>query len=351
MNITEINKSIINGIEFLHKEQLANGEFICYVTNNEHIKLYNLGGKGWYRKDSTVFPTILIGNSLLFLNEEPKSDAILSKITDFLLEQENNGVWGHYTKNHSIYKFAPFDADDTACASALLKSQNINVPDNADLLLSNRNNKKLFFTWFTLRFKLNLNLLYLRIALPELKHPVKSFLFWKNFPCARNDVDAVVNANVLYYLGKSAATLPVINYLIQVIIEGREEECDKWYKNPFTVYYFISRNYYCGIGELEQIRQLIADRIMAKLIYDGSFGNSVLDSALAVCTLLNFNLPVKKESIDFLLKEQSYNGSWKRRIFYYGGPKKTVGWGSEELTTAICLEALARYKQDLNKQN
>jgi hypothetical protein len=29
---------------------------------------------------------------------------------------------------------------------------------------------------------------------------------------------------------------------------------------------------------------------------------------------------------------------------YYGGPKKYYGWGSEELTTGFCIEALGRYQ-------
>jgi hypothetical protein len=344
MNIDDVEQAIIKGLAFLNEQQLANGEFVCYVSNNEQLSQYNFGERGWFRKDSAVFPTILIGNSLLFLKDRPYANNILLKVADFLLAQQNDGVWSHYTKGHPLHNIAPFDADDTACACAFLKRMNIHLPDIAILLLSNRNHKRLFYTWFSLRFNLNLNLRYLRLAISELKHPIKSFYFWKNFSCERDDVDAVVNANVLYYLGKSTAVMPVINYLIKVITEGREEYCDKWYKNPFTIYYFISRNYQSEIDDFESIKPIIEERIRANIKHDGSYGNSILDTALSVCTLVNFKVDVRKESVDFLLKAQSSDGSWKRRIFYYSGPQKTVGWGSEELTTAVCLEALSRYR-------
>ena len=39
-------------------------------------------------------------------------------------------------------------------------------------------------------------------------------------------------------------------------------------------------------------------------------------------------------------------GHWPRWLLYYGGPKLLLGWGSEEMTTGFCLEALARYQNE-----
>jgi hypothetical protein len=168
-------------------------------------------------------------------------------------------------------------------------------------------------------------------------------------PCTRNDVDAAVDANVLYYLGETDNTQSVINYLLQIISDEKEYDCDKWYRNVFTIYYFISRNFYKGITKLEPVRNPIISRIIAKLKPGGCIGDSVLDSALAVCTLLNFKYkgPELENAINFLLHEQNETGDWERRCYYYDGPKKITGWGSEELTTSICLEALKRYKDEL----
>jgi hypothetical protein len=38
------------------------------------------------------------------------------------------------------------------------------------------------------------------------------------------------------------------------------------------------------------------------------------------------------------------DNSWPRATLYYRGPKKLYAWGSEELVTGFCLEALLHYQ-------
>ena len=169
-------------------------------------------------------------------------------------------------------------------------------------------------------------------------------MFWRH-EAGRYDIDAVVNANVLYYLGDIEETQPVIEYLLRIIAENREADCDTWYRNPFSVYYFFSRNYYAGISRLEPMRQPVIDRILAQSKPDGRIGETPLDTALAACTLLNFNYTghALDKAIGFLISSQRETGEWERRILYYGGPKKLSGYGSEELTTGFCVEALSKF--------
>jgi len=58
------------------------------------------------------------------------------------------------------------------------------------------------------------------------------------------------------------------------------------------------------------------------------------------------NLDAKPEglakAIAYLVSTQREDGSWKR-IPMYGGPPTPTTFGSADLTTGICLEALARY--------
>jgi hypothetical protein len=342
----KLNWSIDKGISFLSERQFPNGEFCCYFSNNERMLVYDTPPGGWCVADSVTFPTILIANSLIFLAHEPKINIILDKVAGFLLEQRKVGsAWNHFTKGHHLYPLCPFDLDVTACASVFLKDRKVNFPSNTDLILSNVNSKKLFFTWITPRLKLNSNKSYWRLSLLELKNPIKSFFFWIKMECSKGDIDGVVNANVLYYLGETSKTKPAIDYLVKIIADGKEDDCDKWYRNVFTVYYFISRNYYIGI--LNDEKQTIIDRVIKQLKPDGCIGESALDTALAVCTLLNlnYNEPQLIPAIQFLIDQQFENGSWEKMAYYYGGPKKMVNWGSEELTTGICLEALVRYKK------
>jgi hypothetical protein len=159
-------------------------------------------------------------------------------------------------------------------------------------------------------------------------------------------VDAVVNANILYYLGKRKETDAIIHHLIHVIKENKEDDCDKWYRSTLIVYYFISRNIPAGISELKEIQPELIKRILSKSLKNGSFGDSELETAVAISSLifLKYHGPEVEHGINHLIKTQSERGNWKRWGVYFSGKKKLQCWGSEELTTAFCLEALALYE-------
>ena len=340
----QIDKAIHYGIEYLYQHQYPNGEFCTYISGDDPMT-------GGCNPDSNVFPTAIIGHCLLPLSENPQVDEMLQKATSFLYDQMGWGAsWNYYTRYHALRSLCPSDVDDTCYAAALLSARNINFPREAtvSLILDNRNSHGLFYTWFTLRFRWNKNRDYWRLVRSELKHPLRTIIFWLKNECGRYDVDGVVNANALYFFGDSEITAPVIQFLLQIIADKKEDNCDKWYRNPVSVYYFISRNYRIGINKLKPCRQPIVERILAKAGKDGRLGNTVLDTALSLCTLLNFNYEGQAvdEAVWFLLNNQRKSGEWERWRLY-GGPSMTVGWGSEELTTGFCLEALALYKTRL----
>jgi hypothetical protein len=162
-------------------------------------------------------------------------------------------------------------------------------------------------------------------------------------------VDAVVNANILYYLGKRKETDAIIHHLIHVIKENKEDDCDKWYRSTLIVYYFISRNIPAGISELKEIQPELIKRILSKSLKNGSFGDSELETAVAISSLifLKYHGPEVEYGINHLIKTQSERGNWKRWGVYFSGKKKLQCWGSEELTTAFCLEALGLYENSL----
>lgn len=336
----DIEKAVINGVNYLHQHQFPNGEFCIYISGDDPMT-------GGCTPDSNVFPTAIISHCLLPLSAMPQVDEMLEKSARFLYDQMGWGAsWNYYTKYHALRSICPSDVDDTCYAAAFLSARKVDFPEAATrpLVLSNRNKEGLFYTWFTFRLRWNTNRDYWRLVKPELKQPLKSFIFWLKNECGRYDVDGVVNANVLYFLRDTEVTQPVIRFLLQIIADKKEDDCDKWYRNPLSVYYFISRNYDAGIRKLEPARQPVIDRILAKAQQDGRLGSTVLDTALAACTLLNFHY--KGEALDraiaFLLATQRETGEWERWRLY-GGPSMSIGWGSEELTTGFCLEALARY--------
>jgi hypothetical protein len=183
-----------------------------------------------------------------------------------------------------------------------------------------------------------------------LRHLPTLILFFRKTSAAPGDVDAVVNANVLFRLGAFEGREKVVEFLLDVLRDGREESCDKWYENRFAIWYFVSR----ALGA----DPAAADLILGRLGTAGPAG--AMESALALCTALNCGAAPDAGAIEALLAGQSEDGSWPRASLYHGGRARlaeggfaprhpdTPHWGSEALTTAFCLEALCRSSAGLD---
>ncbi|HEX2060982.1 MAG TPA: hypothetical protein VHK90_09595, partial [Thermoanaerobaculia bacterium] len=198
---------LARAIAFLARVQLPSGEIPVLAAG---------------KPDPSVFPTALAAHALSFA---PEASSIRERALDFLLsEMEPRGLWKHWTRAHAYHHQLPPDLDDTACASAALARAGRAFPDNRALLLRNRNRAGLFYTW--------------KLTRTQLRHPLVTLMFFRSTSAKPFDVDAVVNANVLFYLGY----LPdVVAHLVDVLRTNRESVCDKWYENPFAVWYFFSR--------------------------------------------------------------------------------------------------------------
>jgi hypothetical protein len=337
-NTEAVEQAINNGIKYLHEHQLPNGEFMCYCSPDDAMQQYCV-------PDSTVFPTSLIISCLLPLKDNEKVKAICSASVNFLTYQMMRGaVWNYFSRWNPLFKFLPADTDDTAYASFVLRSLNADFPDNRGVLLSNRNSKGLFYTWYITRNISQLFGKYKMVHLREFKYPINSMKFWFINEAQRNDIDPVVNANILNYLGYDNDTKSIVPFLLETLNKGQESERDKWYRDPIAFYYFFSRNY-ASVKELEPGREIIIDRIFKFFQEDGMVGNSILSSAMALTALVNLGHNDNRMEImvNYLLTLQHNVGNWDRYIFYYSGPSKERGWGSEEITTAQCVEALHKY--------
>ena len=343
-----LEKAINQGLGFLAQHQYPNGEFCCYIAADEPMQ-------GWCVTDNTVFTTSVIASCLLAIPNTPTTESILTKATVFISYQMHNAaVWKFFSNTHRLQKVIPYDADSLAFASSFLQTRGNRIPEKANkpVLLANRSRKGLFYTWFILRPKLHFNKTLWRLGLTRLLTPISSLLFWPAYEASRNDIDLGVNASILYYLGEIPETKQVIEELIKVIHQNNENNCDKWYRNPFTIYYLISRAYDKGVKGLQPVATPIIERIIATASKDGQLGKSILDTALGIITLVNLehNSKALQKSVDFIIKKQQPNGEWPRWLYYYGGPKLLMGWGSEELTTAFCLEAIAKYQSAFMNQ-
>ena len=91
-------------------------------------------------------------------------------------------------------------------------------------------------------------------------------------------------------------------------------------------------------------KSIIVDKILSKKNMDGSFGKP-LSTAFAVLTLMNFNSFDKSlsKAVEHIVNTQNSKGSWDKSVFFKG--PEPLYYGSDELNTAICLEALQKYRQ------
>lgn len=343
--LSVIDSTILKGVRYLHQHQYPNGEFCSYIGSEDHLKDCIA--------HSHVFPTSLICYSLLGLRDIPEAEEILQLSASFLQFQcMRSGVWNQYTSWSTWFPAFPCDVDNTSCASIVLRALNRPYTENRQMLCYNRSKNGLFYTWYTFRPQLILNKDYWLLALRAFRNPIIAYHFWTKNEATRYDIDGAVNANVLLYLGLNEDTAAIIPYLLNIIATESEADCDLWYRNPLVVYYFISRNYSAGVKELEPSKLPMTERILSLVRADGSIGDSALDTAMGIISLihLDHDSPVLDAAVQALVRSQNTYGEWPRWSIYYDGREKLQCFGSEEITTGYCLEALSRYKSQLSKR-
>ncbi len=332
------------GAAFLAARQLPSGQFPVEATFHSRQAT---------TADQSLFATTHIMYSLDFVPGHLARGMIARGLDYFSAEMTGRGLWRYWNRDaewggRKISAFIPADLDDTANVSYLLRRHGVPFPDNRPLIALNRNRAGLYYTWLMLRPARTMSARYWLTMLRELTLQ-RATLFWKTTEAGYLDIDGVVNANVLLYLGECPETAPIIDWLIEIVRTAREATCDKWYRDAFSLYYALSRNYRAGVRTLGVVVPEILARLRGAAAASGQIGENSLQTALAVNTMLNLGVEADAalvvRALDYLLDTQSAGGSWPTAPYYYGGPKKAVSWGSPELTTGLCLEALSRSAQ------
>ncbi|MBL1210218.1 hypothetical protein [Geminocystis sp. GBBB08] len=341
LEYSAIERSIDQAIDFLWFNQLPDGEFKVYITAETDLEKTSFF-------DSCTFGTALILYNLSF-RETSKIEAMREKALNFLkINMDQPGLWRYFSTKTKFRQTCPPDVDDTGCVAFVFKKYKITL-NNKDIILANRNQDGLFYTWIVPRFSMLFT--QTRFFFNSLLSIPSYSRFWRLSECRPNDLDCGINANVVLYLGEIEETKRVIAYLIDVILKGKETESDKWYLSSFPHYYFLSRAYFNGVKGLEVLKEKIILNLEQKFEQEGD--KNPLDTALAVCTFLNFGqiTPTLQKIIGFLLAKQGNDGSWASSPFYFIGPTRRKSFGSLELTTGVCIEALVRYQQAIYSSN
>ena len=330
------DEAVAAALSFLARAQLPSGEIPVQASLDPAMR-------DRPADDPSVFPTALAVHSLAFAGEQARP--ILDRAHAFLLREMNGlGLWRHWTRDHPHWRSLPPDLDDTSCASAALAAAGIAFPDNRAPLLANRDRRGLFRTWLVPRLRWS-GPAHLRATLPALLHPLALLLFFRKTSARPGDVDAVVNANALRYLRGVAGLERVAGWLVELLRERRESQCDKWYDNPIVVRYFLSR-------ALAGISPAAGEIVIARS--EAAQPANALEAALLVCSLADWDRPAPSRLVGRILSDQLASGAWPAAPVYHGGRLRRAGggfepphpdtphWGSEALTTAFCVEALMR---------
>jgi hypothetical protein len=330
-----IEAALAAATSWLDQAQLESGELPVYASTDptlaERAEL-----------DPSIFPSAV---AALSLSHWPPAHPVRDRICAFLQsEMERRGLWKHWPRSHPHASSLPYDLDDTSCASAALAAAGIKVPDNRALLLANRDGEGRFFTWFSPRLRWS-GVRHMALAWRGLAHAPSLFFFFRRTSAKPRDIDAAVNANALFHLGRFEGDAAVVAWLVAILRENRETQCDKWYEDPFVVRYFFAR---ALAGRSEEGSALLRARLAS------SRPQSALHRALAACAGIALGTRPGPEEIAALLALQMPDGAWPRAALYHGGRARLAGggfapphpdtprWGSEAVTTAFAVEALSR---------
>jgi hypothetical protein len=318
---TDAAHALATGLRFLQEIQQADGSLPSVkwrVAGDEEVD---------HVPEQAVFTTVFIGSVLLRV---AGAEAIVARATEFAeAHREPGWVWRYLTKDDPWADSLAPDVDDTALSALLLREAGQSVGAADAVLLSNRDRKGRFFTWITLLGAWWRSLARVRILVRRRSHLRRVHHGFKYDNQRIRDIDAGVNANVVLHLGRRRGTKRAIDYLIDVARRG--EIADRWYQDPFTLWYLISRALHKH--DIESGAVLLEHLASRRPV-------TSLQLAQGVCIALDWGGQVPEAWIAGLVESQSASGGWKREAMY---SVADLRWGGEATTAAVCVEALARW--------
>ena len=304
--------SIRRGLRFLESTLDENGAWHCIRFNvaNPDIPRH-------FERPPFVSALCVLA---LESSNEPKAKAICSATKAYLAETiEHPGLWRYY-------RHLPQDLDSTAlCSLVVGKHPWVLLGRNVPRMVANRDEDGRFMTW---------------VLAEDEPNVVAPF---------RIEADPVVNANVIAYLGDRPDTKDAQRWLAALVTQGRLAGSSKWYPDTIAITYAITRAMVRAPGALEELRPVVADRILDLCDEEGDSGN-VLQTAQAVSALADvgsLGCIDAKRRLERLLGFQRDDGSWPELLAFGDQSLKwgqfgQIGHGSEAVTSAFCIEALER---------
>jgi hypothetical protein len=299
-----IDVALRDGLRFLARVQLPSGEIPVGAFRDP--ALTEAG-----EPDSSLFATAFCLHALerLRTSNVAVPHATVVRARRFLLtEMSGPGLFAYYTRAHPSQ--LPPDTDDTCCASTVLRDAHpfLLWGENVGWLLRSRDRTGVFLTW------------------------IEPF-------AGPNNVDVGVNANVLLYLGDRPETQAASDYVRRALSQADPLEHTRYYPDWLVLAYLVWRAYRAGARSLSDAVAATINRVGVAQRTDGSFGGDVRTAcAIAVLSERRSELDLLRAAVELLLGRQHEEGCWSRGPVYRSADEF---FGSEALTTALCLDALA----------
>lgn len=274
--------------------------------------------------------TAALGALALDACRHPGADALLRRTRRFIAGRMiYPGIWR--------YPGVPAAVDDTAmCALALGPHPWLRMGRlwgaNFGAMLANRDAAGRFVTWF---------------AGDD----------WP--PGLENEVDAVVNANVLGYMGDHPEARAAERWVETAVVDGREAVSSPYYVEAVDLHFAMARATRFREGLFVDLRPTLARLVLERVQSDEGFADPMRAAqALSALDMLQVRLDeaTLTARLRALLETQRRDGSWPPCLAW----KEPPGWGeymeakrdsrpvpargfaSEALTAAFCIEAMTR---------
>lgn len=331
--------ALAQGLQYLSAQQNADGSFETLAGPDDDLERTGT-------PDPSPFTTAMIASALRIVEDDGAAQIVDRAVESLLAERLSIGAWGFWSKQHPGFGFIPPDIDDTAYSAHVLSRAGIHTPASQALMLGNRDQSGLFYTWILPRRRH----LTLPTTWPALAWILRSPLKLRRWMKAGHDrpdaaaVDLVVNINALAFLGDRPETADAAAWIIKVVSEGTEAVHDRHYQSALLTWYGILRCVESGVKSLNVLRPHISKHVMQFLPRDEHSRMPALQVGLAVSLagtwITDPHCP--EQAMQFLTETQRADGSWPAHPIYYGGFQRRRAWGSAALTTALCVEALAR---------
>lgn len=315
--------AVERGLDFLESVVAPNGGWPCWRYDDTGL----VGGR---HREYPPFAAAL-GSLALDACRHPGARAVVARTREFIRSRmQYPGIWS--------YPSLPPSVDDTAiCALAAGPHPWLRMGSlwgrNLDVLLAHRDGDGRFVLW-----------------MPDDDWPRG----------LDNEVDAVVNANVLAYMGDHAETQAARRWIETVVAERREADASPYYIEPVDLHFALARASRFRDGILGELRPTLASRILERLDADCGFGDPMRTAqALSALDMLAVDLDeaAQAEVLEGLIEAQRRDGSWRPCLAWKEPPgwadwvaanegplhaRPPRGFASEAMTTAFCIEAVQR---------